>query len=313
MLSSAESPPKHLVCFDFDRTIIVGHSFHYFMNERKILPYQLNEKNQDECLTTCGFTNRALTRAAIQTALANGHLVAITSYTIYSEFILYTLKKLGLSEKELSQINIIAGMPIDENNLSMDEVATRSPYDGIGKRLHIQKAIQSAKEQGISIDNENVILIDDDEENIALAQKDGHKTILVPDRKREVESSLNVNELKEYRLKILEERQNFLFKLNEYIGNFSEQAIKEHQEELMVRSFNIRVLNRVNHLYHEYNDDVFARSAVHDVLNYYRNRFNSIYEPMNEVIKNRVIQTFDLEADKEVSERMLIEMSKMKL
>lgn len=274
--------PK-LVCFDFDQTMTVQHTYNYFL-KKKILPRQLNEENKLECFNKCGVLNRALTRAAIETAITNGHLVAITSYTIYPEMILFTLKKIGLSENIISKVKIITGLPINENQLSMEVV--QEPYEKIGKRLHIQKAIQWGKEQGFQIENENIILVDDSEKNINVAKEDGHKTILVPQRKREEESKLSREELKLYQERIKKERQNYLFQLNEHIGNFSPESIATHEEEIDIYSHNSKLLNRLFSLrYQDQKYQFYTWSRAECIAEELQEQFLGTFLPMNDRAK----------------------------
>lgn len=303
--SESEKPATKLICFDFDQTITVSHAYQYLAKNSK---YQPTEETMQDCFRKCGLLNRSLTRATIETAITNGHLVAITSYTVYPDYITFTLKKLGLSDDIISKIKIIPGFPIDENSLTMKPIS--KPYDEVGKRLHIREAIKWANEQGFKIENENIILIDDSEKNIEVAEKDGHRGILVPHRTREAESKLTNEELRLYRDRITKERQTYLFQLQDYIGKFSDIHIEAYESELAVLKHNNDLLNRLGRFYNEHSDD-FQYRVIEDVVFQMSQEFCSTFVPMNDRIKDQLVGA--MYENKEVTSQALDVMAKMDL
>lgn len=205
-------PGTKLVCIDFDRTLVNGH-FHRALVSKSIIPnynkngIQILQSNGQllrsdaygkhpsipvekdwgagqqliEDLIHVDYTgpkNAKEMAEAICSAIDNGHKVAITSYTLYLEVVIPTLKAIlekgkGIkgaeADKYINEIAIVGGFPMKEHHES-------------GKNEHITAAAYYFKEKGFDIDIKNTMLIEDDENNIALAIKEGmpeENTVLV--------------------------------------------------------------------------------------------------------------------------------------
>lgn len=167
-----------LICFDFDQTVVNGH-FHYAMIGRHIKPndgrpgVQVLQQNGafknmltgqavpnsggaplqtiNEFLESGdGLKNAKEMADTIRYAIDNGHKVAITSFTLYPEVILPTLKKLGLADKYIRQICIVGGFPNhNQPNNSPD-----------GKEQHIAAALQYFNAQGSDLARMDAMLVD---------------------------------------------------------------------------------------------------------------------------------------------------------
>lgn len=151
---------KCLFCWDFDNTIINGNSHDFFdsMNITGKAPTELIDKFL--AVPATGLKNPISLLFTIRTTLKQGHKIAITTLSDYPEVIAPALQKLGLTEDEIREIKIIAG-------------PSSSSYRG--KLKHIKKAMDHF---GITTE-QLVYLIDDDQENCSLAEKNGYGAIKV--------------------------------------------------------------------------------------------------------------------------------------
>ncbi|MBU6184693.1 MAG: hypothetical protein KGO98_05480, partial [Rickettsiales bacterium] len=151
---------EYLFCWDFDNTIIKGNSHDFFdtLNITGSVPKELIDKFL--AVPATGVKNPISLLFTIRTTLKQGHKIAITTLSEYPEVIGPALHKLGLTEDEIREIKIIAGLS-----------STHFP----GKLKHIKKAMAHF---GITTE-QSVYLIDDDRENCALAKKNGYGVIKV--------------------------------------------------------------------------------------------------------------------------------------
>lgn len=151
---------EYLFCWDFDNTIINGNSHDFFdtMNIKGSAPKELINKFLADPAT--GLRNPLKLLSAIRMTLKHGHKIAITTLSEYPEVIEPALQKLGLTTEEITKVKIID--------------APSSPLYP-GKLKHIKKAMDHF---GIKI-KQSVYLIDDNEENCSLAEKNGYGAIKV--------------------------------------------------------------------------------------------------------------------------------------
>jgi hypothetical protein len=173
---------KYLVCFDFDETISQGHFHGYLAGTaapygkrriRRAEPGEATPASIAECVETLGLRNPELTAATIKSILANGHKVAVTSYTLYPEVVAPTFRRMGLSENEISQIAIVGGFPEADGHLDLTgKKGLHAPH---GKQPHILEA-----KNILSALDYKVILIDDSPGNIKKARQDNHIGIEAP-------------------------------------------------------------------------------------------------------------------------------------
>ena len=153
-----------LFCIDFDKTIVNGH-FNNILQTTGAAPGEPRNTALIEDLLSdpgTGLKNPTEMKELIQTSLANGHKVAITSYNQYREVFLPTLTRMGLSREEIAQIKVVSFLPEDQS---------------IGKTPHMETAMVAT---GIS-DKSQVYLIDDSESNCMIAQSNGFNPIKVPE------------------------------------------------------------------------------------------------------------------------------------
>lgn len=160
IIKSAFLKEKCLFCWDFDNTIINGNSHDFFdtLNITGPAPKELIDKFL--AVPATGLKNPISLLFTIRTTLKQGHKIAITTLSEYPEVIEPALHKLGLTEDEIREIKIIAG-------------PSSSSYPG--KLKHIKKAMYQF---GIT-KSKSVYLIDDNEENCSLAEKNGYGAIKV--------------------------------------------------------------------------------------------------------------------------------------
>ncbi len=146
-------PISRLFCFDFDNTLVDGH-FHNALFNLSVPSGKATAEQIASLLNSHGIFNAELLLTTFRAILSNGHHIAITTWSEYPEVIVPTLQKLGLNSEEIAQIHVESGIP---------------PSQEAGKSGHIARAKQHF---GIT-DNKNVFLIDDDEDNILQARKEG--------------------------------------------------------------------------------------------------------------------------------------------
>lgn len=202
MANAGPEKEYFLLCSDFDQSITLYNSSNflhgYFFSNFSERDKTKIEECIQKCIKVCGFKNRELTRIAFQTALRNGHQIAITTFHQYPFIIPHFLAALGLTQDETSQIGIIAGAVVKENEAEKVNIL-ESKY---GKQMHIQKAKIWAKTTRRNYADTNVILMDDNQYNIAIARENHHIAI-------QVEKTMGLSEYK-----------NHLLALQPYIGDF---------------------------------------------------------------------------------------------
>lgn len=166
---------KYLFCWDFDNTIIKGNSYDFFdsMNITGKVPEELIDKFLADPAT--GLKNPLKLLSTIRRILKHDHKIAITTLSDYPEIIEPALQKLGLSKEEINKVKIIAGPS-----------STIYP----GKLKHIKKAMDHFE----ITTEQSVYLIDDNEENCSLAEKNGYCAIKV-ETKESREYLTKINEL----------------------------------------------------------------------------------------------------------------------
>jgi hydroxymethylpyrimidine pyrophosphatase-like HAD family hydrolase len=226
-----ERTPEYLLCIDFDETITRKH-FHNYLALRKVRPSQ-GVKYLDTLISELGLKNPDLMRQAIQTAIKNGHKVAITSYNMYPEVIKPVLAYMGLSELELQNIVIVGGFPANDGSLNTTDL-NRSIALQYGKSLHIKAAMIAH-----NIKHNSVILLDDSPRNIQSCAK-GHIGILV---------------LKD------REEQNYLYELLHFVGRPARIQVGKLTE---ISDYNNRIISvfiELEEKYRQQHHDVSSSSS----------------------------------------------------
>lgn len=174
--------------FDFDETITSEkfHSHNYFI-KKKLAPITPDNglivdgntdslklfesykplKIAEECGNYLRQNSEALRNPEqlllkVRELVKEGAKIAIVSFNQYPVVIDVVLKKIGFTEMEIKNMNIILGFPIGKKEL-------------VGKNEHLAKL----KELTGAINNEDIILIDDDRDNCDRAKEQGYKTIRV--------------------------------------------------------------------------------------------------------------------------------------
>jgi len=153
-----------LFCLDFDQTLVKGHYHNAMYKTQKPTNHPDNKLTIANLLndTSTGLKNGEEARQFVQLALANGHKIAITTYSKYPEVISPTLRKMGLSDNEILQIVEVAFLPLDQR---------------VGKGGHIEEAMRKT---GVN-DRANVWLVDDSANNCNLARNAGYSVVEVPE------------------------------------------------------------------------------------------------------------------------------------
>jgi len=122
-----------------------------------------------------GMKNPELGRI-MKESLANGHCVAIVSYTLYPGGIKPLLKKgYELTDEELEQITVVGGFSTKENTIELMNVFT-PPFSPVGKTLHLNAVIE---QNGLTMPNHQIILVDDSGGNIKVAINEGQQTLQI--------------------------------------------------------------------------------------------------------------------------------------
>lgn len=203
-----------LVCFDFDHTLVNAHFHTLLMNEVNsgIVPNTLEpgpqvlqqngsflhlaggpeggfspkglvsrqygaptEKIQD-LIKQHGLKHPQEYAQAMMQAINNGHKVAITSFTLFPEVAVPTLRAIfatvtpPLTQQQVNyyvnKICVVGGFPSNG--------AADSNMPGFyGKEEHIQAAMRFFARQGVNINRANAVLVDDSTANINLARAKG--------------------------------------------------------------------------------------------------------------------------------------------
>lgn len=155
---------KKLFVFDFDRTIVAGHTHNTIIKEKKEHP------------DTPEYVNRAWSvvedfpiigsndlKNILEVMHQHGHYIAINSFNSYGSIIPEFLKKIDLSEETIAKINIIAKLPEDPASANKNE--------------YIQESIAKVQKEGFSGNATDVFLIDDSKKNITAARENGYQVI----------------------------------------------------------------------------------------------------------------------------------------
>jgi hypothetical protein len=153
-----------LYCWDFDGVIVTG-NLHDDLVREKIRPTDSDEiivKAVEKLVPLERLKYKEDVAALMRKMLAKGDKVAITSFNAFPKAIEIVLKKLGLSDKAISEIHLLCGMEY------------RNGQEG--KNGHLESAM---KHFGIK-DKKYTSLIDDDAlKNIQAAQKAGYSVVQV--------------------------------------------------------------------------------------------------------------------------------------
>jgi len=170
-----------LFCFDFDDTLVNAH-FHSKLAEKGFPSQSASEQVINSLIKQFGVKNQVELKECMQTILKEGHALAITSFTMYPEVAVPTLKAIGLLPQEINQVLVVGGFPENVSNNTPPMVCTPR-YDNRGNAGHSHKKEQhigvAMKQFGIS-DPSCVVLIDDSPANIQKANQSGHVGLLVP-------------------------------------------------------------------------------------------------------------------------------------
>jgi hypothetical protein len=125
-----------------------------------------------------GLKNPQQVAQAMKQAIDNGHKVAVTSFTLYPEVAVPTLKAILGSimspqeaERYVQQICVVGGYPTNG-------VTSIGPADFYGKEEHIQAAMKHFQRQGIQFKRADVMLVDDSEPNLRLAKQYGGPSVV---------------------------------------------------------------------------------------------------------------------------------------
>lgn len=178
--AAKDQKEKALVCFDFDHTIVNSH-YHNTLANQNIQGYPKTtgpsvyekpasnadavEKATNKLLdnSDTGIKNPEQLAKNMKQLIADGHDVAITSFSRYPDAIKTTLATM-LTEEELKKVKIVVGFPKD------------GPESENAKTEHIELAM---KEFNVT-DKSKVILVDDSTKNVNVARAKGFKAVSVP-------------------------------------------------------------------------------------------------------------------------------------
>lgn len=154
---------KKLWVFDFDGTIVLGHTHNTIMkSQNPDDPVYVNGPwGKVENFPNIGSADTW--KDLFETLNQQGHYLCIASFNAYGSVIPEFLNKIGLTEKVIGRINIIFGLPDDPRTADKNE--------------YIQQAIAKAQKEGFSGNAEDVILIDDSTKNIQAAEEKRYRVI----------------------------------------------------------------------------------------------------------------------------------------
>jgi hypothetical protein len=154
-----------LACFDMDDTILNG-DLHYALREAGVPIGTLDMEKLPGCVEKLGgVKNRQALLATMRSLMKSGVHVAVTSFSEDILSIPYVLKQVGLTDREIAQIQIVSFHPSKEEK------------EKNGKNNHIQRVIDSYP--GENIQPQEVVLVDDNLNNFELAKKHGYNVIWV--------------------------------------------------------------------------------------------------------------------------------------
>tara|TARA_R110002110_G_scaffold415800_1_gene656277 strand:+ start:34093 stop:35835 length:1743 start_codon:yes stop_codon:yes gene_type:complete len=179
---------KLLFCFDFDHTIVNAH-FNNALADRGVPSQGASVEIINDLITQFGVKNQSELKDCMQSILREGHALAITSFTMYPEVAKTTLKAVGLSAQEISQVKVVGGYPCDvpayTNPLDSEpQFPSRLPgsvFKGNPEHEHRKEQHIGVAMKHFGIDDPTcVILIDDSAKNINKAKQNEHVGLLVP-------------------------------------------------------------------------------------------------------------------------------------
>jgi FMN phosphatase YigB (HAD superfamily) len=172
----------HLICIDFDGTLLKGH-FHNAMFGLQVSPelegnepviVSVTDENLEKMtLATAIVKARLETNSASNPSILNypkdfkelinktiesGHQIGIVTYGQYPSAVIAVLRKILNNDSLLKKIPIAMGLPEEKPD--------------IGKEKHIQLLIDHFNSaQKIRIDRKDCLLVDDNKDNIEIANK----------------------------------------------------------------------------------------------------------------------------------------------
>ena len=156
---------RRLFCFDFDKTLVKGHLHNamvqYANSGGEKFRAKVAELIKDPDV---GLRNPKEIVKLMRKIWANGHHIAIVSFTQFSQMVQLALQELGLSNEEMKLVDRQCFPPEKEYQVWFP-----------GKNFHLLK---SMKEFDIS-DPTQVLLIDDSEINIKAAKQAFYATVQV--------------------------------------------------------------------------------------------------------------------------------------
>lgn len=209
---------EKLICFDFDETLVNGHFHSTLMNAysqgrgnapacremgvqirqshgefnrysngthaETVPPNQGASQEWIDYLISTGLKYPEQMANTMKQAIDNGHKVAITSFTLFPEVAVPTLKAILGSimspqdaDRYVNQICVVGGYP--SNGVTSDllrdnegKVIGKDPQF-YGKEEHINAAIFHFQQQGLNISRADTMLVDDSQANCAIAQQRG--------------------------------------------------------------------------------------------------------------------------------------------
>src|ERR1043165_14873 len=192
---------KKLFVFDFDGTIVSGHTHNEIIKEKKANPDAPEYINGDWAVVQ-GFPIIASTdtwKNIFENINQQGHYAAINSFNSFGPIIPEFLEKIGLDEDFIKkEIHIIAKFPANPAKENKNAYIQES----------IAKAIEkSGEKKDFSGNAEDVILIDDSKKNIEAAKQAGYQVIHAKkDVSHLIELQTKLEELKKEELRKLEEQ-----------------------------------------------------------------------------------------------------------
>lgn len=114
-------------------------------------------------------------RDAFEAILQDGHQVAIVSFSNFPVILRYLKECVGLPQEMLDQIKIVSWLPKNKK---------------LGKNEHIKQALKESKYTGA---DDTVVLVDDDKNNIILAQKCGYQGILADETGSQIDEIIKLS------------------------------------------------------------------------------------------------------------------------
>jgi len=207
----AVSPTPKVLCIDWDNTIVKEHTYSLLKNKIQSpcgtiqAPFYLKDKhlfvegleaqapgvditeyfNNIPTLVQIlidqqfSFREQASMCALIKEALANEHKVAIVAFNNLPQIMPPLLRRLGLTQEEIDKLIIIVNFPRNTKNYKNEHL------DFVRELI--------ASDEGISLEAEDLILIDDGKPYIQAAQKKGYTVLEAPE-----DQPINFNFVREF-------------------------------------------------------------------------------------------------------------------